>query len=52
MVTLQLKQPSSFFRTISVAGVVVITGCIPKQAAVVAPVLDALGAAAGLQAQT
>ena len=52
MGTLQLKQPSSFFRTIIVAGVVVVTGCMPKQAAVVAPVPDALGAASVLQDQT
>ena len=52
MITLQLKQPSSFFRTIIVAGVVAVTGCMPKQAAVVAPVPDALGAASVLQDQT
>ncbi len=52
MVTLQLKQPSSFFRTIIVTGVVVVTGCMPKQAAVIAPVPDALGTALVLQDQT
>ena len=52
MVTLQLEQSSFFFRAIIVAGVVVGTGCMPRQAAVVAPVPDALGAASVLQDQT
>ena len=52
MVTLQLEQSSFFFRAIIVSGVVVGTGCMPRQAAVVAPVPDALGAASVLQDQT
>ena len=52
MVTLQLEQSSFFFRAIIVATVVVGTGCMPRQAAVVAPVPDALGAASVLQDQT
>ena len=52
MATLQLDQTSPFFRAIIVAGVVVVGAGVPRQAAVVAPVPDAVGAASVLQDQT
>ena len=52
MATLKLDQTSPFFRAIIVAGVVVVGACAPRQAAVVAPVPDAVGAASVLQDQT
>ena len=52
MATLKLDQTSPFFRAIIVAGVVVVGACVPRQAAVVAPVPDAVGAASVLQDQT
>jgi len=52
MATLQLEQIPSLFRAIIVAGVVVVGACVPRQATVVAPVPDAVGAASVLQDQT